>query len=88
MENQKEIKVAHFTHWSRSGITSLIKTIVKNNPANSSFILLDGDSEFLTFYHEIPEKVELKFSTSAFNAIIKYIRFVKKIRLILFIHTH
>lgn len=78
MENQKKIKVVHFSHWSRSGITSLIKTIAKNNQEYFSFILLESDPEFCYFYNEIPEKTELNFSKSIFYAIKKYIHFIKK----------
>lgn len=77
MEDKKKIKIVHFAHWSRSGITSLIKTIIENSPGSFSFVLLEGDKSFHDFYNGIQRKIELNFSHSTFKAIKKYVSFIK-----------
>lgn len=77
MENKEKLKIVHFAHWSRSGITSLIKTIIANCNGSFSFVLLENDNNFHEFYKEIPKKTELRFSNSTFMAIKKYISFIK-----------
>ncbi|RUA18801.1 MAG: hypothetical protein DSY83_01490, partial [Flavobacteriia bacterium] len=58
MKNKgNNIKVMHFAHWSRSGITSLIKALAKNR--DHSFVLLLDDKDFYLYYSEIENKLSL-----------------------------
>ena len=49
----------HFAHWSRSGITSLIKALAGRR--GDSFALLLDDDNFEVYYSEIKHKVRLRF---------------------------
>lgn len=55
----KNIRVMHFAHWSRSGITSLIKALAHHR--GDSFVLLLDDESFSTYYDGIKNKISLKF---------------------------
>lgn len=88
MENIKKIKVINIAHWSRSGITSLIKTIIKNgNEFDNYFFLLDTDNEFDSFYADCNKRFQLNYSTSKISALAEFIRTVRKIQPDI-IHAH
>lgn len=83
-----EIKVVNFSHWSRSGITSLIKTIVKNlDNFEHYYFLLDKDEEFKDFYSEIHRKYQFNYSAGKFSAFVKYIKTLRNINPDI-IHVH
>lgn len=82
------IKVVNFSHWSRSGITSLIKTIVKNiNDFEHYYFLLDKDEDFNNFYSEIEKKYQFNYSDGKFSAFIRYIKALRKVNPDI-IHVH
>lgn len=54
----------HFAHWSRSGITSLIKVLAHHR--GDSFVLLLDDESFSTYYNGIKNKISLKFGKRKF----------------------
>lgn len=54
----------HFAHWSRSGITSLIKALAHHR--GDSFVLLLGDESFFSYYSGIKNKVSLRLSKLSF----------------------
>jgi glycosyltransferase involved in cell wall biosynthesis len=57
---EKNIKVMHFAHWTRSGITSLIKMLTDSK--NDSFVLLLEDEGFDNYYENIENKISLNFN--------------------------
>ena len=62
----------HFAHWSRSGITSLIKTLTRSK--NDSFVLLLTDEDFEDFYEGIYSKISLRFNKWRFFKSVKLLR--------------
>lgn len=69
MENKTKIDVVHFVHWTRSGITSIVNSIIRGKYFNYSFILLESDNEFDSYYSNIEHKIQLFFSTNPLKAL-------------------
>lgn len=78
MENQtqiKPLKVLHFVHWSRSGITCLVKYIAEFAYNQDSFLmLLNGDKDFESYYSCIKNKVQLEADKNIVGALLLAIR--------------
>lgn len=75
------MKVINFAHWSRSGITSLIKTIIENtNNFDHYFILLNDDKDFVNFYSYAHNKHQLEFANSKFKAVLSFRKLLREIQ--------
>lgn len=82
------MKIVNFVHWSRSGITSLTKTIIeKIEGIDHHFILLNSDNEFDSFYSYAANKYQLDFSKNKFRAIFEFGKLIRKIQPNI-IHSH
>lgn len=65
----------HFVHWSRSGITSLVKYIAEFASNQHIFLmLLNRDTEFDSYYLCVKEKVQLEADKNIAGAILLAIR--------------
>ncbi|RJP41176.1 MAG: glycosyltransferase [Desulfobacteraceae bacterium] len=84
MENKKlySSKVMHFVHWSRSGITSLVKSIAshQSNKYEHAFLLLLDDKDFGRHYNAIDHKMELKANRNFLKSLLKAFRYYKIIQ--------
>ncbi|WP_372985196.1 glycosyltransferase family 4 protein [Marinobacter sp.] len=79
MEDKEDIfKVVHFVHWSRSGITELLRNTESFNTRNSSaLVLLNSDEEFDGYFNLFSPKIQLFWSSDKFTAIFRFIRFMR-----------
>ena len=81
MENQaknRPLRVLHFVHWSRSGITSLVRYIAEFAYNQHTFLmLLNGDKDFESYYSCVNEKVQLEADKNIVGALLLAIRHYK-----------
>lgn len=71
-------KVMHFVHWTRSGITSIVKTLCAKEL--HSFLLLYDDDDFENEYIEIKSAFELKANKNPVVSIIKFYKAIFYVR--------
>lgn len=71
-------KIVHFVHWSRSGITDLLRSIEsEQSRIRSGIILLDADREFSDYFRNFDPRIELSWSSSKLKAFGKLRQFLK-----------
>lgn len=88
METKNNKKIVHFTHWTRNGISSLIKTLVAHNCNHeNTFLLLDSDDDFDSYYSDIDRKHQFSFSTSKIKALWTAFKILRAIKADI-VHAH
>ena len=75
-------KVMHFVHWSRSGITSLIKSIATHQSSRYEhvFLLLLDDKNFSHYYNAIEHKAELRANRNFPQFLLTAFRYYRRIQ--------
>lgn len=70
------MRVMHFVHWSRSGITTLVKALIHNGSSGYKyfFLLFLSDPNFDQYYGSIRQKVELKADDGLMQALLNSVK--------------
>lgn len=88
METKNNKKIIHFTHWTRNGISSLIKSLIVNSCNHEdTFLLLDSDDDFEGYYSDIRSKYQLSFSANKVKALWMAFKILRAIKADI-VHAH